>query len=169
MEFRMKKNISALMAAAACLVSGVVSAQTNVDGPYVGGQINHVSLSADGSSVSDNFMGIYGGYRAGNYAGEISYSQKTVDGAKASFTDFALVPHFAMTPEFDLLGKVALRHSSISGGTSSYSGNSLVLGVGVEYKLTAKVAARAMIDYSSKTFGESMSATTLGAGVHYKF
>ena len=163
----MKKIILAAMAVA------TFGAQAADEGAYVGVNYNHTKLSGEGSG-SRNTAGFYAGYRAGNIAGEVARFQKTVDGAKLVITDFAVIPRMNVAKDVDLLGKVGIRYSEISGednnGTFKEKGNSLVVGAGVEYNVMPQVSVRAMVDYSNKTFGLSGShATTTTVGVAYKF
>lgn len=161
----MKKIILAALAVAA------FGAQAADEGSYVGLNHNNFKFSCDdcGDLKSQNTVGIYGGYRMGNIAGEVSRFQKTNNGVKAVITDFAAIPRLNVAKDVDLLGKVGLRHSEISGGDGKFSGTSLVVGAGVEYTFMPQVSARAMVDYSSKTFGEPIKTTTTTVGVAYKF
>ena len=161
----MKKVILAALAVAA------FTAQAADEGVYAGLNYNNFKSSCDdcGDSESQNAVGIYGGYRMGNIAGEVSRFQKTDNGVKAVITDFAAIPRLNVAKDVDLLGKVGLRHSEISGDGEKFSGTSLVVGAGVEYTFMPQVSARAMIDYSAKTFGESVKTTTATVGVAYKF
>lgn len=159
----MKKIILAALAVAAF---GVQAAD---EGAYVGLNYNHAKLSANGESASENAVGVYGGYRMGNIAGEVSRFQKSIDGAKYIYTDVSAIPRLNIAKDVDLLGKVGLRYSEFSGGGENLSGTSLVVGAGVEYTFMPQVSARAMVDYSSKTFGESIKTTTATLGVAYKF
>jgi len=156
--------------ALAVLAMAAIGAQAADEGAYVGLNTNHVKLSCDTCTGSaQNAVGIYGGYRMGNMAGEVSRGQKTVDGDKFVFTDFVAIPRMNVAKDVDVLGKVGLRHSEISNSTDKATGNSLVIGAGVEYTFMPQVTVRAMVDYSNKTFGESVKATTTTIGVAYKF
>jgi opacity protein-like surface antigen len=146
-----------------------LAAQAAEEGAYLGLNYNHVKLSADGSSGSDDAVGVYGGYRVGDIAGEISRLQKTNDGAKIVLTDFAAIPRMNVAKDVDVLGKVGVRHTEISAEGGKASGTSLVIGAGVEYAVMPQLSVRAMVDYSNKTFGESIKATTTTIGVAYKF
>ncbi len=159
----MKKIILAALAVAAF---GVQAAD---EGAYAGLSYNKFKFGCDGCSGSDSAVGVYGGYRMGNIAGEVSRFQKTAGDAKAVITDFAAIPRLNVAKDVDLLGKVGLRYSEISGGGEKFSGTSLVVGAGVEYTFMPQVSARAMVDHSSKTFGESIKTTTATLGVAYKF
>jgi outer membrane autotransporter protein len=163
MEFHMKKIILAALAVVA------FGAQAADEGAYAGLNYNNAKLSVDGESDSTNTIGVFGGYRMGNIAGEISRMQKTNNGVKFIYTDFAVIPRVNVAKDVDVLGKVGLRNSEISEGTFKASGNSLVLGAGVEFAILPQVTLRAMLDYSNKTFGESIKATTTTIGVAYKF
>lgn len=166
----MKKQVLSLLAVAAISVlGGVAHADVLTDGAYAGGSFNRVTVSAEGFSGSENFLGAYGGYREGSVGGEVGYAQKTVDGEKATFLDMSFVRSYALSTTVDLLGQVGLRHSTLSAGSESVSGNSLLIGIGAVYKFSPQVAARAMLNRSNKSFGENLSATTLTAGVQYKF
>jgi opacity protein-like surface antigen len=164
MEFHMKKVILAALAAVA------LGAQAADQGAYAGLSYGNYKLSCDScSGDSENAVGVYGGYRMGNIAGEVSRVQKTVDGNKFVYTDLAAVPRLAIAKDVDLLGKAGVRHSEISSGNEKLSGTSLVIGAGVEYTFMPNVTARAMFDYSKKTFGESTKAKNTTFGVAYKF
>jgi outer membrane autotransporter protein len=163
MEFHMKKIILAALAVAA------FGAQAADEGAYAGLNFSLITLSANGDYGSENTTGLYAGYRMGNIAGEISRSQKTIDGLKFVFTDVALIPRMNIAKDVDLLGKVGVRRSEVSDADEKVSGTSLVVGAGLEYTLMPQVAVRAMVDYSPKTFGESINATTATVGVAYKF
>ena len=163
----MKKIILAALAVAA------FGAQAADEGVYAGLNYNHIKFSGDASG-SENATGIYVGYRFGNIAGEIARFQKTVDGDKLIVTDIAAIPRMNLAKDVDLLGKVGIRHSEISGqdldGSFKEKGTSLVVGAGVEYTLLPQVTVRALVDYSNKTFGLSGArATTTTIGVAYKF
>jgi opacity protein-like surface antigen len=159
----MKKIILAALAVAA------FGAQAADEGAYVGLNYGNYKLSCDDCSGSESAVGFYGGYRMGNLAAEISRAQKTVDGVKFIYTDVAVIPRMNVAKDLDVIGKVGLRHSEISDSTDKFSGNSLVVGAGVEYAIMPQVLVRGMIDYSTKTFGESTKATTTTIGVAYKF
>ena len=160
----MKKIILAALAVAA------FGAQAADESAYVGLNYGNYKLTCDDcSGGSESAVGFYGGYRMGNFAAEISRAQKTVDGAKFIYTDFAVIPRMNVAKDVDVIGKVGLRHSEISDSTDKLSGNSLVVGAGVEYAIMPQVLVRGMIDYSTKTFGESIKATTTTIGVAYKF
>ena len=174
----MKKMILAI-ASLSLLASGVQAADmSNTDGVYLGLNQNSTRLTADQwDAKTSNSTGIFGGYRVGNLAGEVAYFNKTVDGTKWTITDFSLIPHFNIAKDFDLLGKLGLRHSSISVDGFSSSGTALVYGVGLEYSFNPNWTARAFVDYSDKTggdvvvikSGDSLKATTTTLGVAYKF
>lgn len=159
----MKKVILVAMAVSA------LGAQAAEEGVYVGLNFNHVKLSTDAGSGSGGVAGVYGGYRVGDIAGEISRLQKTKDGIKIVFTDFAAIPRMNVAKDVDVLGKVGVRHTEISAEGGKASGTSLVIGAGVEYAVMPQLSVRAMVDYSNKTFGESIKATTTTIGVAYKF
>jgi outer membrane autotransporter protein len=159
----MKKIILAALAVVA------FGAQAADEGAYAGLNYNHITLSGNGVTESDNTVGIYGGYRMGNIAGEISHLQKTITGIKVVVTDFSVIPRMTVAKDVDVLGKVGLRYSEATEGGFKFSGNSLVIGAGVEYTFMPQVTVRGMVDYSSKTAGESIKATTTSIGVAYKF
>ena len=160
----MKKIILAALAVAAF---GVQAAD---EGAYVGLNTNHAKFTCDGCvGVSGNAVGIYGGYRKGNIAGEVAHFQKTISDVDVTITDVSVIPYINVAKDVDVLGKLGVRHSSGKDSTLETSGTSLVIGAGVEYTFTPQVTARAMVDYSSKTFGESTKTTTTTLGVAYKF
>lgn len=161
----MKKIILAALAVVA------FGAQAADEGVYVGLTGNSTKLSCDDcTGSSQTSVGIYGGYRIGNLAGEVARFQKTDDaGVKVVITDFAAIPRYNVAKDVDLLGKVGIRYSEISFDGEKSTGSSLVVGAGVEYTFMPQVSARAMVDYSSKTFGESVKTTTTTVGVAYKF
>ena len=163
----MKKIILAAVAVAA------FGAQAADEGAYAGLNYNHIKFSGDASG-SENAVGFYAGYRMGNIAGEVARFQKTVDGEKLIVTDIAAIPRLNVAKDVDLLGKVGIRYSEVSGvdedGSFKEKGTSLVVGAGVEYTVLPQVSVRAMVDYSNKTFGLSGAhATTTTVGVAYKF
>ena len=164
----MKKIILAALAVAA------FGAQAADEGAYAGLNYNHASFSGDASG-SENAVGFYAGYRMGNIAGEIARFQKTVGGDKLTVTDIAAVPRLNVAKDVDLLGKVGIRYSEISGADEDGAafkekGTSLVVGAGIEYTVMPQLSVRAMVDYSNKTFGLSGAhATTTTLGVAYKF
>jgi hypothetical protein len=163
----MEKIILAALAVAA------FGAQAADEGAYVGLNYNHIKFSGDASG-SQNATGFYAGYRMGNVAGELARFQKTVDNEKFVVTDIAAIPRLNIAKDVDLLGKVGIRYSEISGtdedGPFKEKGTSLVVGAGVEYTLMPQVSVRAMVDYSNKTFGlPGAHATTTALGVAYKF
>lgn len=159
----MKKIILAALAVAA------FGAQAADEGVYAGVNYNKFKLGCDDCSGSENAVGVYGGYRMGNIAGEVSRFQKTIDGTKFVYTDVSAVPRMNVAKDVDLLAKVGIRHSELTESGVKASGTSLVVGAGVEYTFMPQVSARAMVDYSSKTFGESVKTTTTTVGVAYKF
>jgi opacity protein-like surface antigen len=170
----MKKAVLAVLAMTA------IGAHAAADeGFYVGLSANHLKLTcSDCSKATGNTVGLYGGYRVGNIAGEISNVQKTfpdVTGdAKVTLTDFSVIPRFNVDKNVDVLAKVGIRHSKSSGndvdtGKFKATGNSLVVGVGIEYKVLPQVNLRAMVDYSNKAFGISTHTTTATIGVSYNF
>ncbi len=165
----MKKIILAALAVAA------FGAQAADEGVYVGLNHNHTKFKYDNDNENEtrNAVGVYGGYRVGNIAGEVSRFQKTKDDVKTVITDFAAIPRLNVAKDVDVLGKVGIRYSEVSGqeGGDSFKekGTSLVVGAGVEYTFMPQLTARAMVDYSSKTFGESVKTTTTTVGVAYKF
>lgn len=159
----MKKIILAALAVAAF---GVQAAD---EGAYIGLNYNNFKAKCDDCSGSESAVGVYGGYRMGNIAGEVSRFQKTQDGTKSVFTDFAAIPRLNVAKDVDLLGKVGIRYSENTSNGEKFTGRSLVVGAGVEYTLMPQLSARAMVDYSSKTFGESIKTTTTTVGVAYKF
>ncbi len=160
----MKKIILAALAVAA------FGAQAADEGVYAGLNYGNYKLSCDDcSGGSENAVGVYGGYRMGNIAAEVSRVQKTADGSKFTYTDLAAVPRMNVAKDVDLLGKVGLRYSEIKDVDGKFTGTSLVVGVGVEYTFMPQMSARAMVDYSNKTFGESVKATTTTIGMAYKF
>jgi len=159
----MKKIASAVLALMA------IGAQAADDGVYVGVTHNHFALSGDGSG-SDNAFGLYAGYRMGFIAGEVSRFQKTVDGDKFVYTDIAAIPHLNLAKDVDLIGKVGIRSSEVSGGGFKDSGTSIVVGAGIEYSFMPQLTARALVDYSNKSYGLSgVRTTTTTIGVAYKF
>jgi outer membrane autotransporter protein len=144
---------------------------TSADGAYFGVSQNSVKLSCDGcTGTTINGLGMFGGYRMGNVSAEVSRFQKTVDGDKGVFTDFSVIPRLNVAQDIDLLAKVGFRNTKATAfdGTTQ-SGNSLVFGAGVEYNITPQLAARAMVDYSKKTFAEDIRAVSTNLGVSYKF
>lgn len=164
----MKKIAMAVLALAS--MGAQAAGMGQQDGAYAGVNYGNYKLSCnDCSGASESAVGFYAGYRIGDVAGEISRAQKTVDGDKFTYTDFAVVPRMNVAKDVDVIGKLGLRHSEISNVTEKFSGNSLVVGAGVEYAFTPQVVVRGMLDYSTKTFGESIKATTTTIGVAYKF
>ena len=160
--------------ALAALAMAAIGAQAADEGAYVGLNTNHVKLSCDTCTGSaQNAVGMYGGYRMGAIAGEVSRFQKTDEfGVKLVITDFVAIPRYNVAKDVDLLGKIGIRHAEVSDSTEKFTGNSLVVGVGMEYTLMPQVAVRAMVDYSNKTlkvFDQSIKATTTTVGVAYKF
>lgn len=157
--------------ALAVLAMAAIGAQAADEGAYVGLNTNHVKLSCDTCTGSaQNAVGIYGGYRMGAIAAEVSHFQKTDDSdMKVVITDVAVIPRYNVAKDVDLLGKVGIRHSEASDNFLKFTGNSLVVGAGIEYTFMPQVTARAIVDYSSKTFGESVKTTTTTIGVAYKF
>jgi opacity protein-like surface antigen len=159
----MKKIALALLAVVA------MGAQAADEGVYGGLSYNHAKGSGD-ISGSENAGGFFAGYRVGNIAGEVSRFQKTKNGDKDVILDIAAIPHLNVAKDVDLIGKVGLRRSEASGAGFKDTGTSLVVGAGVEYNLAPQVTARAMVDYSNKTFGVSGAhVTTTTLGVAYKF
>jgi outer membrane autotransporter protein len=171
----MKKIILAIATLGLVVVGAQAADMNNPDGFYVG--INNNSIQIKGDATSNlNQTGIYGGFRHGNLGFEISRSEGKVDQQKTSFTDFSVIPRLNVAKDFDLLGKVGMRHSTISGSGIDDSGNSLVVGVGAEYAFLPNWSARLMVDYSEKAFGysspktgNSYKATNTIFGVAYKF
>ena len=160
----MKKIILAALAVAA------FGAQAADEGVYAGLNYGNYKLSCDDcTGGSENAVGVYGGYRMGNIAAEVSRVQKTADGSKFTYTDLAAVPRMNVAKDVDLLGKVGLRYSESKDVDGKFTGTSLVVGVGVEYTFMPQISARAMVDYSNKTFGESVKSTTTTVGMAYKF
>jgi opacity protein-like surface antigen len=154
----------------AALVVAAFGAQAANEGAYAGLNYGSYNISCDGcSGGSESAVGVFGGYQMGNIAAEVSRVQKTKDGVKFVYTDFAAIPRINVAKDVNVLGKVGLRQSEISDSTEKFSGTSLVIGAGVEYAFTPQVTARAMVDYSNKTFGESVKATSTTIGVAYKF
>jgi opacity protein-like surface antigen len=156
--------------ALAVLAVVAMGAQAADEGVYVGLNQNYMKGSGELSGHL-NTTGIYGGYRMGDIAAEVSRSQKTDDGGyKNVFMDIAAIPHLNVAKDVDVIGKVGLRRSEISKNGASESGSSLVVGAGVEYTLAPQVAARVLVDYSNKTFGISGArVTTTTLGIAYKF
>lgn len=160
----MKKVILAALAVVA------FGAQAADEGAYAGLNYGSYNLSCDGcTGGSESAMGVYGGYQMGNIAAEVSRAQKTNNGVKFVYTDIAVIPRINVAKDVNVLGKVGLRQSEISDSTENFSGTSLVIGAGVEYTIMPQVTVRAMVDYSNKTFGEPVKATTTTIGVAYKF
>ncbi len=156
--------------AIAVLALMAIGAQAAEDGVYVGVTHNHFALSGDDSSGSDNAFGVYAGYRMGFIAGEVSRFQKNVDGGKFVYTDIAAIPHLNLAKDVDLIGKVGIRSSEVSGVDINEKGTSLVVGAGIEYSVMPQLTARALVDYSNKSFGLSgVRTTTTTIGVAYKF
>jgi opacity protein-like surface antigen len=165
----MKKIAIAVLALMA--IGAQAAGMSNEDGVYVGLTGNSTKLSCDDCTGSaQTSVGIYGGYRMGNISAEVARYQKTDDvGVKVVITDFAAIPRLNVAKDVDLLGKVGIRHGEISNDIEKFTGNSLVIGAGVEYTVMPQVTARAMFDYSNKTFGESVKTKTMTVGVAYKF
>ncbi len=159
----MKKTILLTLALTA------FGAQAAGDGIYAGLNHNHFKLSSDDVSGSLNAVGVYGGYRMGNFAGEVSRFQKTDEGVKTVLTDFSLIPRLAVAKDVDVLAKLGLRHSEMSEGNDKLTGTSLVVGAGVEYTLMPQLSTRVMVDHTSKTFGKSIKTTTTTIGLAYRF
>ena len=171
----MKKAVLAVLAMTA------IGAHAAADeGFYVGLSANHLKLTCSncGDKETASAAGLYGGYRVGNIAGEISNVQKTLrDGTsdtKLTLTDFSVIPRFNVAKDVDLLGKVGIRHSKATvndtnDGHFKSGGNSLVVGAGIEYKVLPQVNLRAMVDYAHKTTGTSVHITTATIGVSYSF
>jgi opacity protein-like surface antigen len=158
----MKKIALALLAVVA------MGAQASDDGVYIGVSENHVKIEANGASDSTNAIGVYGGYRMGAIAAELSRAQKTIDGVKFVHTEVAAIPHYSVAKDFDVIGKLGIRHSEVS-EIGNASGTSLVVGAGVQYTVLPQMTVRALVDYSNRTYGESIKATTTTLGVAYKF
>jgi len=167
-EFHMKKII---LAALAVVAFGAQAAGMAADeGYYVGLNSNHTKFTCNNCiDVSTNAVGIYGGYRIGNIAGEVAHFQKSIDGVDVAITDFSVIPRINVAKDVNILGKLGVRYSSGKENSFENSGTSLVIGAGVEYTFMPQVSARAMVDYSSNTFGESTKTTTTTIGVAYKF
>ena len=156
--------------ALAVLALVAMGAQAADEGVYVGLNQNHFKSKNDTVSVSGNGVGLYAGYRIGTVAGEISRFQKTVSGEKFVLTDVSAIPHLNVAKDVDLIGKVGFRLSEESGSGFKNTGSSLVIGAGVEYTVMPQVTARALVDYSNKTYGFSnVRTTTTTLGVAYKF
>jgi len=171
----MKKIILAIASLGLFAMGAQAAGMNNTDGVYLGVNQNSMHLKGDGLDAA-NGAGLYGGYRSGNLAGEVSYFNKTVNGNEWTITDFSLIPHLNITKDLDLLGKLGLRHSGVSTNGFSSSGTALVVGVGLEYSFTPNWTARALVDYADKTGGDvtndannSIKATTTTIGVAYKF
>ena len=164
----MKKIALAVLAMVAI---GAQAAGVAEEGIYAGLTANHAKFTCgDGcTGASDDPVGVYGGYRKGNIAGEVAHFQKTIDGKNVHITDVAAIPRLNVAQDVDLLGKVGARFSKGKEGSLEAHGTSLVIGAGVEYTFMPQVSARAMVDYTSKTFGESTKTTTTTIGVAYKF
>lgn len=160
----MKKVALAMLAVVA------MGAQAADDGFYGGLNQNHLKASGDGNGTL-NATGVYGGYRMGDVAVEVSRFQKTNDaGTKNLFWDISAIPHLNVAKDVDVIGKVGLRKSEQSADGEKLSGTSLVVGAGIEYKVMPQITLRALVDYSNKTFGESgFRVTTTSLGVAYKF
>lgn len=137
---------------------------------YVGLNTNHAKFTCDSCvGASGNAVGIYGGYRKDNIAGEIAHFQKSIDGVDVSITDFSVIPRINVAKDIDVLAKLGVRYSSGKDSSGEQSGTSLVVGAGLEYTFMPQVSARVMVDYSSKTFDVSTKTTTTTIGVAYKF
>jgi opacity protein-like surface antigen len=168
MEFYMKKVILAALAVAA--FSAQAAGMAADEGYYVGLNTNHTKFTCDNcTGMSTNALGVYGGYRMGNIAGEVAHFQKSTNGVDVIITDFSVIPRINVAKDVDVLGKLGVRYSSGKENSLENSGTSLVVGAGVEYTFMPQVSARAMVDYSSDTFGVSTKTTTTTIGVAYKF
>lgn len=144
-------------------------AQAADDGWYGGLSVSNLKFSKQGESESTSAAGGVIGYRMGNLAGEVSRIQKTEGSTKGSINDFSLLQSYGIAKDVEVFGKVGVRYSEISNGNDELSGTSLVLGAGVQYEFMPKVFARVGVDYSNKTFGESIKNTTTTLSVAYKF
>jgi opacity protein-like surface antigen len=164
----MKKFTMAVLAFTA--ISAQAAGMANDESFYVGLNTNHAKFTCNScTGASGNAVGIYGGYRKENIAGEIAHFQKTIDGVDVSITDVSLIPHINVAKDVDVLGKLGVRYSKGKENTREASGTSLVIGAGVEYTLMPQISVRAMVDYTSNTFGVSTKTTTTTVGVAYKF
>jgi opacity protein-like surface antigen len=160
----MKKIVLAALAVVA------MGAQAADEGVYGGLNYNHAKAGGDATG-SLNGVGLYGGYRMGDIAVEVSRWQKTDDsGAKNVFLDIAAIPRMNVAKDVDVIGKVGVRRSEQTDTGYSAKGTSLVVGAGLEYNVMPQLTLRALVDYSNKTFGESgFHLTTSTLGVAYKF
>jgi opacity protein-like surface antigen len=149
-----------------------IGAQAADQGFYAGVNYNHVSLSDVNDPSSQSTPGLYGGYQMGGYAAEISHMKKggfSNTNATVATTDLAVLPRLNIAKDVDLIAKVGLRHSNGSSYVGRGSGNTVVLGAGLDYSVLPQVTVRAMVDYSNKTANEDVKATTTTIGVAYKF
>jgi opacity protein-like surface antigen len=174
----MKKIILAIASLGLFAMGAQAAGMNDTDGVYVGVNQNGMRLTSEKTDAyTVNSSGVYGGYRVGNLAGEISHFERTVEGEKWGVTDFSVIPHLNVAKDLDLLGKLGLRHSSYSSNSviqPNSSGTALVAGVGLEYSFLSNWTVRALVDYSAKTGditykGSHVKATTTTIGVAYKF
>lgn len=156
----------ALVASAVLGMTGAAHAQTST---YLGVQFADQKLTVENESESEAFSGFYGGIKVGMIGYEAAFSQRTISGVTVRIIDTTVNPHFAINDKAAFVAKAGMRNSSVSVDNVSVSGTSLLLGAGLEYQLTPKVAGRVMYDYAPRTFGEKIKNTSLSAGVAYTF
>lgn len=153
----------------ATLILAAFAAQAADESWYAGLNATSLKFSAKGDSESTGAAGGFIGYRMGNLAGEVSRIQKSAGSATGSINDFSLLNNYSVANGVEVFGKVGVRYSEISNARNKLSGTSLVLGAGVQYAFMPNLITRVGVDYSNKTFGESLKTTSINFGVAYKF
>ena len=139
------------VAAAVVLSWAITQAAHAQDGSggYLGASLGDSDLDGNGLDGSSSYR-FFGGYLfTPNLGVEVGYSDLGGFDARAGGTIdvtgayVAGVGSFAIADRFDLLGKVGAFHyeaeSSVGGGRDSSEGTSLMLGFGLNYRLTGAV------------------------------
>jgi OmpA-OmpF porin, OOP family len=170
----------------------------NVNGAYVGGavgafgaRVSGVTLPAGPSSTTKNGIGekFFAGYQlTENFGTEIGIIKSSelkrsfiVDGktlqqtGKVNSVYVAAMGRIALSPQFAVTGRLGVARGKFSGTNvlpiaSAITGSktSPLLGVGVEYRFTPKLAGTVDYDYLPKT-SERLRSGLLSAGIKFTF
>ena len=142
--------VAALLTASASVASAGFYGGLSV-GPDPAVQDDNAGLESKGRAAR-----LLGGYRLGRLSAEASVSGVTLRDQTGSDTDhrqYALVGkyNFPLGSNFELFGRAGIQRTSLTflDGSYTYSGNGILLGPGVEYRLNFVAASASLrLDYT---------------------
>jgi OOP family OmpA-OmpF porin len=148
-----KKWLVSVLAAVAVLFSAGATAQTMLQGAYVGLDIGN----ADFGSEDDTAFKLFGGFKFHpNFAVELAYSQLVDKGpAEATAIEVDAVGFFPLAPQLNILGKLGF--ARISNGEDE---NEFTFGVGIQYDVTRQIGAR--LQWQRYTTDPDVDLITIG-------